>query len=724
MLKNIVKRLVAIIICVSIIFTVLSIPASAEFPFPCMAKIANTKNGTTDIYSLPGTTGHEADKSEGAPQSQKLDTLSEGTIIKLIAAGIDGDGDKWYKINYGDGFTKTGYVYCTRIEVIMEYVEDPEFEAWLTEQGFPESYKEGLRNIHSIYPQWKFYADHTNLDFNEVVKAQNGGQNNKYIHKDSDISWKIYEKGEYDWSTGKWTGYDGDSWIKTTDQVVAYYIDPRNFLDITNIFMFANETFDETREDLEFVKNAVKGTFMDAVLPEYATAATVVEETPDTEENPEGEENGETPPPTPEPKTYAHAILEAAQKSGVSTATIVAVIRQEQGTKGTGKLISGTYSSTKYPTELKGYYNFFNIGAYADGPEYPSAADRGLWWARGMKNGATTYGRPWNTREKAIIGGAEWYGGNYVSVGQNTIYYKNFNVYKNTQYATHKHQYATNIEDSVGKGSIMAGAMDFLADGEIIFHIPVYKNMPDKTTLPKKGTNNNRFLKSLSVDGYTLSTTFDRYKYSYELIVPHTAQTINVKAVAEATDAKITGSGEVKLEYGNNDLKIVVTSSGGATATYNLTVHREKAPVGEAPMPTTNTTYKINSDNVLSNVSPDTSVADFKTKLGVSGGKAVIMDASDNEKKSGLIATGDKVHLYDANDKIRATYTVVIYGDISGDGKISSKDVYYLRRLILEKEKLPAIKVKAADVNKDSKVSSKDVYYTRRHILERETITQ
>ena len=141
MLKNIAKRFVAIIMCFSIIFTVLSIPVSAEFPFPCMAKIANTKNGTTDIYSLPGTTGHEADKSEGAPQSQKLDTLSEGIIIKLISAGIDGDGDKWYKINYGDGFNKTGYVYCARIEVIMEYVEDPEFEAWLTEQGFPESYK-------------------------------------------------------------------------------------------------------------------------------------------------------------------------------------------------------------------------------------------------------------------------------------------------------------------------------------------------------------------------------------------------------------------------------------------------------------------------------------------------------------------------------------------------------------------------------------------------------
>ena len=709
MLKCISKRFVAIIICLSMILTVLSIPVYAEIPYLSIAKVANTRNGTTDIYSLPGTTGHEAD-AENKNKSQKLDTLKEGTVVQITGAGIDGDGDKWYEINYGDGYAKRGFVYSERVEIIEIYAVDQSFEDWMTEQGFPESYKLGLRAMHLMYPNWKFYADHTNLDFNAAVKAQNGGVNNKYIHKDSDISWKIYEKGEYDWSTGKWKGYDGDSWIKTTDQVVAYYLDPRNFLDITNVFMFANEAFDETREDLDFVKNAVKGTFMDAVLPEYASKA-------ETEQ-----------------KTYADVILEAAQQSGVSTATIVALILQEQGPDGNGSLISGNYIYKEFDKngelikEVKdfiGYYNFFNIGAYAEPDKgFPTAAYRGLWWAKGASNGATTYGRPWNTREKAIIGGALWYGGNYISVGQNTIYYKNFNVYHNTEHAVYTHQYATNIEDSKGKGSIMAQGMSAMVDEEIIFHIPVYKNMPEKTALPVKDTNNNRFLKSLSVEGYTLSATFDRYKYAYELIVPHTAANVKINAASEATDAKISGAGEVSLAYGNNDIKVVVTSSGGATATYNLTIYREKAPSGEAEMPTVNTAYKIDNDNVISGITDNTSVSDFKTKLSVTKGKAVIMDSLGNEKKNGLIATGDKVHLYDANDKIRATYTALIYGDINGDGRITSKDVYYLRRLILEIEKLPAINIKAADVNKDSKVSSKDVYYTRRHILEIEIIIQ
>ena len=35
-----------------------------------------------------------------------------------------------------------------------------------------------------------------------------------------------------------------------------------------------------------------------------------------------------------------------------------------------------------------------------------------------------SYGRPWNTVEKSIIGGAQNYGDNYVKAGQNTFYLK------------------------------------------------------------------------------------------------------------------------------------------------------------------------------------------------------------------------------------------------------------------------------------------------------------
>lgn len=706
MKREILKKIVSIVICVSVILSLICVPASA-ISFPAFGVVSHSSGA--GVYTQPGyiLNGHDGRLDKTQP-SDKVTTLATNTKIKLFATAADGDGDMWYEIGYGNNYQNKGYVICGRVKVIANYVYDQEFEDWLTEQEFPESYKDGLRNLHSLYPNWKFYADHTNLDFNAVVKAQNGGVNNKYIHVDSDISWKIYEKGEYNWETGKWKGYDGDSWIKTTDQVVAYYIDPRNFFDATNIFMFANEAFNAEKEDLSFVQNAVKGTFMDAVLPEHAVATTDDTSSDTTESTPET------------PRTYAHAILEAAKQSGVSTATIIALIRQEQGTQGGGNCISGVYSTAAYPEELKGYYNFFNIGAYAHSGR--NAIENGLIWAKGGTNNLTTYNRPWNTREKAIIGGAMWYGGNYVSVGQNTIYYKNFNVYTNTSYAVHTHQYATNIEDSVAKGSMMAQGMSGIVDEEIVFHIPIYKNMPEKTTLPVKGTNNNRFLESLSVEGYELSTTFDRYTYSYETIVPYSANKVKVVADASADDAAVTGAGEVELAVGNNEFNITVTSSSGLTATYKLSIHREKAPDGEAAMPELNTEYKIG--DYMTNVQPNTEISTFKTNLGVTNGKAVVMDALGNEKKDGLIATGDTVHLYDTNEKIRATYRVVIYGDIDGNGKITSVDLLSGQKHILKQKTLANIYVTALDIDGNGRVNSVDLLAGQKHVLKIKLIEQ
>ena len=48
-----------------------------------------------------------------------------------------------------------------------------------------------------------------------------------------------------------------------------------------------------------------------------------------------------------------------------------------------------------------------------------SAIERGL-----VASQSGSYGRPWNTVEKSILGGALNYGDNYVKAGQNTFYLK------------------------------------------------------------------------------------------------------------------------------------------------------------------------------------------------------------------------------------------------------------------------------------------------------------
>ena len=107
--------------------------------------------------------------------------------------------------------------------------------------------------------------------------------------------------------------------------------------------------------------------------------------------------------------------MKAASQSGVSPYVLAAMILQEQG-KGTSQLISGNHPT--YP----GYYNFFNVEAYQSGSMSP--IEMGLRYA----SQSGSYGRPWDTVEKSIIGGAQNYGDNYVKAGQNTFYLKKFNV--------------------------------------------------------------------------------------------------------------------------------------------------------------------------------------------------------------------------------------------------------------------------------------------------------
>ena len=51
-------------------------------------------------------------------------------------------------------------------------VEIVDFEAYMDQQGFPESYKTLLRNLHEKYPNWVFEAYHTGLDWNTVIDEE------------------------------------------------------------------------------------------------------------------------------------------------------------------------------------------------------------------------------------------------------------------------------------------------------------------------------------------------------------------------------------------------------------------------------------------------------------------------------------------------------------------------------------------------------------------------
>ncbi len=89
-----------------------------------------------------------------------------------------------------------------------------------------------------------------------------------------------------------------------------------------------------------------------------------------------------------------------------------------------------------------------------------------------------------------------------------------------------------------------------------------------------------------------------------------------------------------------------------------------------------------------------------------------------------IVGTGSKI-IVKENDVILRKYTIIVYGDSNGDGKINSVDLLVLQRHILEIERIEDIFIKASNVRKTgTKPTSVDLLLIQRHILGYQEIEQ
>lgn len=590
-----------------------------------------TVNATTlNVRSTPGTTGSVVKK------------LAYGAAVTVVSETAGSDGKTWYKIQFSSGSgTQEGYVRSDYIKFPVSYSYDSTFENYLNSQGFPESYKVSLRTLHTEHPTWVFQAQKTGLNWSDVMAAE-GAVGTNLVSKSSISSWKSTEYGAYDWNTGIWTGFDGSSWVAASKDIVAYYMDPRNFLNDTYVFQFLHHAYDSNAQTREGLTSLITGTFLEKT-PELTTAATQsVQETTGSGNSPvvnnsgstgtsgslqqgesygpgmstgtsggtsSGSSSGSTgsqgvslegpgstvsstisqrkvittalpeveygpgmdassitddntgasnTSPVPTGQTYVDIIMKAAAQTGVNPYVLGAMILQEQGTGKSGS-ISGKTAG------YEGYYNFFNVGAFASGSM--SAITRGLWYA----SQSGSYGRPWNSIEKSIIGGATYYSENFLKNGQDTFYLKKFNVQGSNLY---KHQYMTNVEGAAGEGAKLARAYtDAMKKQALVFKIPVFNNMPETACAkPTVNGNPNNKLSGITIDGYSLTPTFSKDTEKYDLVVDSSVSSVNIRATAIDSKATVSGAGTISLGSGTTIVKIVVKAENGDTRTYQVSI--------------------------------------------------------------------------------------------------------------------------------------------------------
>lgn len=617
-------------------------------------------------------------RQEPTTSSAVVSKLAMGKALTIIDERDVSDGYIWYKVTYTvSGTKKSGWV---RSDCIIIECEDNDFETYLTQQGFPETYKVKLRALHAIYPEWVFKAQHTGLDWNASLAAQYK-LGNSLVPSNSISSWKSVQDGAYDWDTSTWYGLDGSSWVAASEGIIAYYMDPRNFLDETFIFQFLEQSYDEKLQTEKGLKNVIADTFLAGTYKENDGMI-----------------------------SYIATLLEAAKLSGVSPYVLASQIILEQGANGTGKSISGTVAG------YEGYYNYFNVGAYATSTM--TAVERGLWYASGSGKGETSYKRPWNTITKSILGGAVFFGSSYVSEGQDTLYLKKFNVQGKNPYT---HQYMTNVLGAATEGQILSKAFhEGIRASNLVFKIPIYDNMPANACAKPTGTGSpNYMLKSLKVSGYNLTPTFDKYVSNYSLIVPYETSSITIVATKVDSKATVSGAGSKNLKVGKNQFKITVKAENGATKTYTLDVARE---AGLEPI-LSSSKYQIDEKQFIITGVTNLNVTELKKGFSVENGSMKFTDAKGTELKT-TVGTGSQIRVYNTKKELEQTYTIIIYGDTNGDGKVNALDLLRVQKDILNISKLTGSYQKAADTSKDGKVNALDLLQIQKHIIGVKEITQ
>lgn len=537
--------------------------------------------------------------------------------------------------------------------------------------AFPESYQKKLAYLKYLHPNWEFKAYYTGINWDELTStsAENACKKNT-VHKGKLLDPAALCK----------CGYSGDpGYYDASNIMVKYYLDPRNFLGEAMVFQFLDLASNDgiTREN---VLSATKNTYLEK---------------------------------------YTDDIMTAASEARINPLHIVATIFQELGSGkyGIPDAISGTVPG------YEGYYNFYNYGA-TDGV---GAVERGLATAKDMK---------WNNPGFALIDGAKKILANdYISVGQTTKYFYKFDVVGNeilTESMGNRtyrvsgnfygHQYMTNLRDPSSQAGSLYDiyANNSILDTKLTFTIPVYNNMPNIVSAPTSLTSSDGelyYIDSMKKYGIEFRTGAGTgYSSMGNLYKDTVVAVISKQGTWSKVKVKVATSFNTYTRQWNYEEKIGYVSTEYLTKVgTDIPDYRDQVDIGSgtgtpSPLPEVfgKPDLKVEDSKIV--VTPASTVGTVLTKYPgaiVKKSNGTVMLVATDLISSGAIVT--------INGKV---YSIVKYGDSSGDGKIDSADLAVVQKHLLGISKITnEITFSSADANKDGKLDSADLAVIQKYLL-------
>lgn len=616
-----------------------------------------------------------------------------------------GDNSIWYEIMYGNiqGYVSSEFVRLTydvapgemNLPMQLPVPGREEFQAGLVEAGFPADYVQALMNLHDQHPQWIFTPMHVNYAFATAVRGEfRPGVN--MITADSPPEYKSMADQEFDYVTNTWYEYE-PGWVGASQELIAYQMDPRNFLNETQIFQFENQSYNPDLSYDAGLANLISGSFMDQNPVRYLDK-TGMEVTLDG--------------------SYVDILKQAGVQSGVSPYHLVSRIFQEVRRDGSNS-VSGSY------LDMQGYYNFYNIGAFGGSdPLYQGlvTARDGIAGYSEMKN--QTYLFPWDNPVSAITGGAIFLGEDYINVDQNSVYLQKFNL-ASRYTRPFTHQYMGNVLAPEYEAIDIFQAYQNMGtlDQPKEFLIPVFLEMPEVVPSPTGGGNPNNWLEKIWVNGQPLPD-FRPERYEYKLTINSASRGLAVEALPWNRNATVAGTGVYQLNPGVNEVILQITSPGGTSRNYRLSVLQAEAMAYQDPdqLPkVSGFDYRIDSLGYLYGADPATGanlkenlISQFKLPDGF---RLELVDR-DRASVRAAAGTGSILQLR-RQDQVVNEFPVVIFGDLDGDGQITESDYALLSERVVHGRGLgsdaTAMEL-AMDIDQDGLIDMKDVKALRLHL--------
>lgn len=728
------------------------------------------KDGTIMCYEDAGSLGIRS--SAGGNKTGALVNCGEEINIKETVEKKGTTCPYWYKIERGSdtGYICGYFVNTTKLsstalnyynnEVNGDTIEN--YKVKLTEAGFPESYHSYLLEIHARYPGWKFVAEKMPMKFGDAIAGEAGNGANLLQGSVFDKGYLSTASHTYNLWSDTFYEYDGEpGYYNASREAIAYYMDPRNYLNEKYIFAFETLGF-SINQDAGVVSSILKSQSFWPEIYKYYDKEDAIK---DSQGN------------------VFDDVVHASSNVGISAVHVASRIKQEiSGLDITDSRIGGsfTYSGVNYSN----HYNFFNIKSRCTN-------------CSSIYSGYA-FEKSWNTPYKGIYGGASFMYDGYISLNQDTIYYEKFDVSTNNGHYTH--QYMQNITAPLTEGVetyTSYNSISGLLDEALVFIIPVYDDMPEERVEAPSNLSPNSYLKSIKVDNEEIEGfSYDKFDYSME--VSSDVSSVDVSVSTVNSGASVLGNGTITLEEGENKIELVVTAENGNVSTYNVVINRQikeedivlsntnslesitieeiefefdkdtleynlevpfetnkinisyeleddtanieadnevelivglnkiniavTAENGDVRTYTLNITRKevamsevLNATGVKYNnenkyiygIDVDTSTDSLIENIkSVSTSISVVIKDSEGKVKSGVFATGDKVIISDG--ETTTTYEVLIYGDVTGDGVIDKLDYLAVLRHYYKYKEYNGVYKEAADADKNGVIDKLD----------------